>query len=220
MFRMCADDVGISLWDIRALTPVHDLYVLVKRATGLAEKLKKCVITPTGSRFTPALIDLIRDWLNLHLPDWASMRIEAYIEYLGMLLGQSAESQQWAKPTNKFQHRLIQRGHAHESMTQNILEHNARIQTILSYKLQFVDPPSLLVNRQDSIIAKIFRFPREAVPTWAGYHIDQLGFPRVAPIEGYGLSIMTRFVLSTCTSLPLRGRWRKSTLASFSPSAR
>ncbi|CAK0841775.1 unnamed protein product [Prorocentrum cordatum] len=74
-FRTCADDDGIPLWDIRAMIPVHSLYILGKRATCLDEKLKKC------------------------------------------------------------------------SMTQNILEHNTRIQTVLSYKLQFVDPPCILVNR-------------------------------------------------------------------------
>eukprot|EP00959_Pyramimonas_sp_CCMP1952_P043807 915365-Pyramimonas_sp.AAC.1 len=86
-------------------------------------------MSPTGARFTPALVDLIRDWMNLNIPSWAPMRIEAFFEYLGVLLGQNAGAMQWTKPANKFQHRLFQIGEAHESMTQNILEYNVRIQT-------------------------------------------------------------------------------------------
>ena len=126
------------------------------------------------------------------------MRVESHIEYLGMLLGQNAAATQWTKPSNKVQHRLVRLGLSHDSITQNIIERNTRIQPVLSYKLQFVDPPCALVNGQDSIITKVFRFPRGAAPTWAGVHVDELAPPAIVPIECCGLAIVTRFAWKTC----------------------
>eukprot|EP00973_Karenia_brevis_P084365 11708828-Karenia_brevis.AAC.1 len=85
--RACADDLGAVLKGLQGLGPLHEAFVLIRRATGLALNIPKCILIPLGRPFTPQLCENIRIWLYKHADGFGGIQLAIKGEYLGAMLG-------------------------------------------------------------------------------------------------------------------------------------
>ena len=87
MVRALADDIGMALSSITIIPVIRSLYEQLERLSGLALKLKKCIIIPVAKKVNDELIHVIRTHLTRLAPSWLSMAIRGWAKYLGFAVG-------------------------------------------------------------------------------------------------------------------------------------
>ncbi|CAK0888508.1 unnamed protein product, partial [Prorocentrum cordatum] len=103
--RACADDIGMALKCISALSEISAVFRKAQRLAHLKLKIPKCHIVPLIDSASPEVIHQYRLWLGTHLPGWTSMGISGKLKYLGMFLGPDVEWDSWHAPLSKYQSR-------------------------------------------------------------------------------------------------------------------
>ena len=88
--RVCADDVGCAISNIKSLHKVKAIFVKAECLAGLALKPSKCNLIPLAEPFSSHVKQKIQNWLDEFLPDWKHFSIVPVATYLGFSMGPMA----------------------------------------------------------------------------------------------------------------------------------
>lgn len=200
----CADDLAACISSLHYLKPMHSLFRLFGRITGLTLSPKKCVIVLNSVRATPYNVGLVRAWLAENIPDWADFEIANCAKYLGFYMGPTAFCWQWDMPIRKFKARVESIASSGESAALCARQYSIRAVPILSYLSQLSLPPPNLPQIEIAAINRILHFATNATSFAAIAHINNelgLGIRFLAPTMQ---ASMLRTALATvCNFQPL-----------------
>ena len=144
--RAFADDLAAALASLQALISLHQNVLDLESISGLILNSSKCVIIPISSLVTPAIRQLITDFLKKHIPRWASFQIVDSGEYLGFDVGPSAASYLWKKPTAQFLERSRKLAISGIPPAHATSQANQRATPTLTYVSQIYPPPDALLE--------------------------------------------------------------------------
>ena len=84
--RACADDAGSALKALGHLKRIAILFGWASECASLCLDLFKTILIPLGAPCNASIIKAIRSWLELDLPNWSQVKIQAKAKYLGFFL--------------------------------------------------------------------------------------------------------------------------------------
>ena len=113
--RVCADDLGASLRRLSALLILLPIFRVIRLATGLDLKPRKCVLIPSGQSCSIQLIAFVRGWLVQHIPQCSEFKVVSSARYLGFFLGPDSACHQWVVPVSKWLSRAQGAADAHSA---------------------------------------------------------------------------------------------------------
>ena len=82
IIRAAADDIGITLTQLRHLRIVHPIFGECKAHGGLNVKPPKCFVVPL-CKWSEQVQKGVSRWLRNNLPDWANFKVASSAKYLG-----------------------------------------------------------------------------------------------------------------------------------------
>ena len=118
---------------------------------------RKCAIVPL-SQLTPQKIEIFRNFLAQHVPNWIQFRNDRYAEYLGIFLGPSAHSVQWTSIVSMFLDRVLMISSAKLAFSLAVKAYNILCITVFSYLLQFIPLPENHRYIENMPSANVFQF--------------------------------------------------------------
>ena len=104
--RVCADDFGSALKSLNTLRRQESIFDLAAKCVGLVLKPAKCVLIITVLRLSPLLIQSIRNWLAVNVPQFSNIVIAESGKFLGWHLGRHSAILSYAALIKKFANRV------------------------------------------------------------------------------------------------------------------
>ena len=150
--------------------------MLVRKASGRKEKLKKCFIVQLFAKFSNHVVETIKMWLIVLVPDWAAISIVDAFADLGIYLGPGAAKRQWDAPKKKVESRLASLQLDQESVTQSIIRYRVTLIACLLCKVQVLDVPADLFS-EHRIFVIVAKLPCKTFSLDAVGSFHTLGFP-------------------------------------------
>eukprot|EP00959_Pyramimonas_sp_CCMP1952_P262345 5485714-Pyramimonas_sp.AAC.1 len=195
--RACADDIGMTIRDLRHLRRIHTVFKEAEAIARLKLKPAKCVLVPLGSVLTDILATRIKNWLRLNIPDWSDFRVAPLAKYLGLWIGPSADYDSWASPQLKYFHRCSGVARLGASTEVSARTYNRRCVTVLSYVAQFLHLPPALLGREFVQFSKIFHMPHNRLKHSDWMNLEKCGGPRLTSMQALSLASLMRASLYT-----------------------
>eukprot|EP00973_Karenia_brevis_P053562 7443490-Karenia_brevis.AAC.1 len=128
---------------------MHSIFQLAALASGLVLSATKSTLVPVGAERSDGTLLRIKNWLKACIPDWATFKVVHAAEYLGILLGPSADHDQFEKTKAKYDERCDDVAAAGMSALLSALAYNSKCASVFSHKIQFYDLPSSF-DRQEA----------------------------------------------------------------------
>ena len=100
--RAFADDIAIVIERLKTLRRIASIFEAMRLASNLAVKPKKCVIISLGKAFSDKLVEEVRRFLAVSIPDWAKFAVKHRVEYLGFFIGSDILKHVWSKAEVKW----------------------------------------------------------------------------------------------------------------------
>lgn len=135
MLRACADDLGLVLHHIQQLHAVDKVFSLAGKVANLKLAPPKCKLIPLIRMLDPELKEFLASWLKENVPNFQDFSIVAQGLYLGFMLGPGA-SASYGVAVDKYQTRMVLLGRAASHAAVQVLNHNQRVASVLSYLAQ------------------------------------------------------------------------------------
>ena len=136
--RMTLDRLyGVSVLKIQAA-----VFFLAARCAGLHLKPFKCVLIIAVCKLTEHLVNSIRAWLLVNVPEFVDIIIANSGKCLGWHLGRQGAVLSFAAPVKKFANRVHELVAGKAPATSAMMRYNQHGPTVLSYVSQFAEPPS------------------------------------------------------------------------------
>ena len=132
--RLC----GVS----RSLKCKLEFFYLAARCAGLHLKPAKCVLIITACNLTEHLVNSIRAWLSVNVPEFVDIIIANSGKFLGWHLGRQGAVLSFAAPIKKFSDRVHEIVAGKAPAAPAIIRYNQRGPSVFSYVCQFAEPPS------------------------------------------------------------------------------
>jgi len=197
IIRACADDIGAALRRLDDLVALYNIFKKFQAVSGLVLKPSKCVIILTVCQCTPQILENIRGWLEIHIPEWRGMKIQACAKYLGFFLGPAAGSVQWNGPMAKFRKRTEEIKRNGGPLSLAVRQFNVRACTVLGYVSQLVPPPRNIIREELSGILQALRLAGNSMDANCAFKLKAwLGLDPVRP-SIYMAVCMLRAALKT-----------------------
>ena len=115
------------------------------------------------------------EWFTINLPDWASAKIASHGEYLGFMLGPTAQSEQLLKVFPKWSQRISDIKEGKTSMFISIHACNFHAVSVLTYKGQLLLFPQGFLDKEDGALASLPRVPHRSLGSGGYFALDGLG---------------------------------------------
>eukprot|EP00973_Karenia_brevis_P046137 6394144-Karenia_brevis.AAC.1 len=84
---------------------MHSIFQFAALAAGLVLSATKSTLVPVGVDKSDDTLLRVKDWLLACIPDLATFKVVHAAEYLGILLGPSADHDQFEKTKAKYDER-------------------------------------------------------------------------------------------------------------------
>ena len=185
---------------LRNQAPIFDL---ADKCAGLILKPAKCVLIITVLRLSPLLIQSIRNWLAINVPQFANIVIAESGKFLGWHLGRHSAILSFAAPIKKFVHRVheICLGKAPAAVA--VIRYNQRVVPVLSYVAQFAIPPEIykIQSLAHRAVHSILRIPPNSMSRKLTNSIGFCSGIDPYPISSYCASVRYRFAVSEASYL-------------------
>jgi len=216
--RVCADDFGSAMKALHALQVHASIFRLASKITGMRLKPAKCILIISGCVLTQELIDAVRSWLKVNVPDFQDFSITGAGKYLGWYLGRNSIALSYAAPLEKYASRVQEVVDGSAPATVAIVRYNQRVVPVLSYVAQFAAPQASkclrlkqrqfsekvtvlnetvdLADREHGAIHRILRMPPKCMSRELMHSIGFASIVSPTPVINYSLAIMYRFALS------------------------
>jgi hypothetical protein len=216
IIRACADDVGAALRRLSDLATLHKLFSEFRSVSLLTLKPTKCVIIMTVCDLSDGNLELIRQWLAVHIPDWKHMKIQGSAKYLGMHLGPEAGAVQWDKPIEKFNGRVSEINSTSGPISFAIRQFNCKAVPVLGYKAQMVSPPTKIIRTELSAILTALKLAGNSMTADCAYDLqDWLGLDPIRP-SLYMVASMLRAAFKTLVDyVPMHNELRSLAVDCF-----
>ena len=130
----CADDLAACLRRLKHLKNLADIFKLFARIACLDLHPKKC---------SDVNKDLVKFWLQTHIPEWAHFEIACSGEYLGFQLGPSSGPSQWSSAIAKYKLRVQSINASGDSARLAISNYNKKAVPVLGYLAQLLPPSGI-----------------------------------------------------------------------------
>ena len=130
--RVCADDFGSALTSLLVLKRQASIFDVAARCAGLILKPSKCVLIVTVLRLSPLLIQSIRNWLAVNVPQFVNIVIAESGKFLGWHLGRHSATLSYAAPIKKFSHRVQEICIGKAPAATALVTYNQRVVPVLS----------------------------------------------------------------------------------------
>ena len=198
--RACADDVGMAIRSISHLTSVFPIFVFARRVAGLTLKPKKIVIVPVGVLPSEAIVDRVRAFLHVHVPEWAAVSVAGAAKYLGFWLGPRAASVAWSAPLSKWRARAVSIAITGAPASAAARLYNSRAAPVVQYGAQLLLPPKCIRRRESFTLHKLLHLPPNVFDYGSLFHLDSVGGPRLIPLLPGMLASLLRTAIKTFLS--------------------
>ena len=206
--RVCADDFGSALKSLSSPRQQASIFDLAAKCAGLVLKPAKSALIITVLSLSPLLIQSIRNWLAVNVPQFSNIVIAESGKCLGWHLGRHSAILSYAAPIKKFTNRVqeICLGKAPAAVA--LVRYSQRAVPVLSYVAQFAVPPdsykvSSLAHRSVHSILRLLG------NSFSQQLTDNIGFcfgSCPLPINSYCAPVRYRFAVSEAAYLEqLRG---------------
>ena len=199
--RACADDVGSALKALGHLKRIAIVFGWAAECASLCLNLLKTILVPLGAPCTPTVIDAIRNWLQLNLPQWTQVKIQDQAKYLGFILGPKAGESSWHAPFAKFKDRVSAIALATKGPTINLHTYNSLAVPVLSYICQLLPPTNSMLEFELHAFHKIlhmaYTFKRSQM-----FNLPSLGGPAIRSIGAMCYSALHRTSRDTVRGIP------------------
>jgi len=201
--RICADDFGSALKSLNSLKYQAPIFDLAARCAGLLLKPAKCVLIITILKLTPLLIQSIRNWLAVNVPQFSNIVIAESGKFLGWHLGRHAATLSFAAPIKKYANRVHEICNGKSPAAVAVIRYNQRVVPVLSYVSQFAVPPDSyqIQSLAHRSLHSILRMPPNSL---SRNLINSVGFCtgiNPLPIRSYCASVRYRFAVSEAAYL-------------------
>ena len=201
--RVCADDFGSALKNLLSLSIQAPIFDLASSCAGLFLKPSKCVLIITACNLTPFLIQCIRNWLSLNVPQFSDIIIADSGKFLGWHLGRHSATLSFAAPIKKFVNRVHEICLGNAPAAVSLIRYNQRVVPVLSYVSQFAIPPDsfnvqALAHRS---VHSILRLPPNSFSRILTNSVGFCSAVNPLPINSYCASVRYRFAISEATYL-------------------
>ena len=206
--RICADDIGSALRSLHSIKIHACIFSVAARACGLHLKHVKCVIIISGCVLTQELVQAIRSWLRVHVPEFAEFAIATSGKYLGWFLGNESVQLSFQGPFEKFNSRVQEVVDGNAPAPLAIMRYNQRAVPVLSYVSQFASPFSHfdVADKEQNAIHRILRLPPRSMSRKLMHSIGFCSVIEPRPLRAYSLGIMFRFAASEKQHLQVLAR--------------
>ena len=139
--RICADDFGSALKSLLSLKYQAPIFRLAASCAGLHLKPSKCVLIITAVKLTCSLVQSIRNWLSINVPQFSNIIIAESGKFLGWHLGRQSATLSFPAPIKKFVNRVHEICLGKAPAAVSLIRYNQRVLPVLSYVSQFAIPP-------------------------------------------------------------------------------
>ena len=196
--RICADDFGSALKQLESLRTQASIFRLAGAVAGLLLKPSKCVIVVSCCILTDALVEAIRTWLAVEIPEFKDFNIASSGKYLGWHLGVNGTALSYSNPLKKLEVRVHEVVGGRAPATTSILRYNQRAVTVLSYVSQFAHPPgdAKIPDVDMWCVHKILRMPQRCFSRKLCHSISVCTEVDPIPLSAYCSANMIRFAHS------------------------
>ena len=152
----------------------------------------------SGCVLTEELVEAVKQWLCIHIPEFSNFKICSSGKYLGWHLGVDSNVLSFRDPLAKFGKRVVGISEAKAPATISMLRYNERAIPVLSYVAQFATPPASINIRSKEFYAlhKLLRLPPCSLTHAFLHSLSLFTIVEPTPIEDYCSAIMYRFALS------------------------
>ena len=151
-----ADDIGMVMESWEDVCVVFKEFERFGKATNLWLNWQKTVIVPLGT-YTDLLS--AKESFVSHCAPSADCQVANTAKYLGIWLGPQAHLQQWVEQTTKYASRADRWNAAGSGLHYTIRIYNVFVFSVLSYIMQFADPPDSLLDDECKCIRKFAKGP-------------------------------------------------------------
>ena len=157
--RTCADDVGSVSKALGHLKRIAIVFGWASECASLNLNLSKTILIPLGATCNASLIKAIRDWLELHLPSWAQIIIQAKAKYLGFLLGPEAGLFSWKNAFCKHKQRVNSIASSSRGASISLQSYDSQAVPVLSHICQLLPPSAEMLELELHAFLKMLRMP-------------------------------------------------------------
>ena len=197
--RACADDIGAVLGDISYLLLMAPIFDEAGATSGLTLKPAKRVLIIIGKPPTMDLTLRVREWLEVHLPQWAHFEVTDAAKYLGYWLGPRAASRCWTAPLRKWERRTLDVAASGAPAAPAARLYDTRAAAVLVYVAQLRPLPGDFRERERALLHRLLHLPMNTLSGDAFFELSEWGGPRLT--SGVALAMAARFRAAT-VSLP------------------
>ena len=196
--RVCADDFGSAMRNLRTIKIQASIFRLAQRTTGMHLKPEKCVLIVSCGALSDQLVGWVRQWLHENVPEFKHFRIESSGKYLGWVLGLQSQELSFKEPLSKFADRVVEVVVGQAPCTVSLCRYNERAASVFSYVAQFSFAPKgvSIAAREQHALHKVLRTPPNCFSRDLLKHLGE--FSVVSPIclEDFIFACSLRFAIS------------------------
>ena len=202
--RAFADDIANVVESISTLLKLSKVFDLIRNASNLGLKIKKCVLIPLGGPLTDGLYTKVQNYLNDHLPQWANVRIQDRGEYLGFGVGPKIKEKVWSKPKAKWDSRARRVSAAKLAPSLGVQQYNARAVPTMSYVAQISPLDASIIKTEKSVIQNVFHVLNNTFPMSLIFRMKAISGPQPMSLQVLSYAARYRAAVTTLTT------WREN----------
>ena len=200
--RICADDVAAALAELSSLTIFYNTFSSARRLANLTVKPSKCVRIPCWSTCTPHVIEMVRDWLAKHIPDWVHFKIASRGKYLGFWLGTETARVQWLSAHSKWAERTRGIGCSIAPPAAAAHLYNSLAVPCLEYVGQLIPVSDQIWRQEGHAACKVLHLPPSSISPSIACRLHEVGLKSLRSPSATCLAALIRTASTTIPAWP------------------
>ena len=190
--RACADDIGITIPQLKRITALVEPFKRIEAAFGLRLKPRKgAIILSTARR--PESRNIVKEWLSEAIPHWSEFKIGFTAKYLGIWLGPRASTENWLSQLATYKARCADIGSASPGAAIAAALYRTRAFPVLQYVAQLLNLPTTMGNTEAACLARVLKTPYQAWPRSAYFLLHKVGGPPIPSIFTTATAAQARY---------------------------
>jgi hypothetical protein len=167
---VAADDLGGVPQTIYDLIPLLKACNIWKSIGGLATNPPKCVIVPSERECSDNRVEIIRDWLQVHVHEWSTLVIRNCGTHLGFILGPGGGKLTCLQAERKWLVRATALASSQHAASLLISMCNSHVVTVLGYIAQLVCVPISIHKAENAILQRLYHLLQHSFRTNLFFH--------------------------------------------------
>ena len=173
---------------------------------GLTLKPSKCNAIPTSEPLSENLKEVLRNWLEVHIPEWVGINILPAAKYLGFYIGPKAAELQWRKAIAKYLAKSVAIGRSGVPASLATRKYNQDTASVLMYLAQLSPLPPNFQQIERTGLFTIYHIATNSMTLPTLLRLAEAGGPSPTNIGAAAKASMFRMAAKTC---PCWQNWMK-----------